>query len=167
VLIRCHVEGRTLYVDQEAWEVGCEIDKTPALFDKVDGSRKWLIRADSARPETVSYMQRQGFKIVGALKGPGSLEDGVEFLRAFDIVVHPRCENVAKELALYSYKIDPHTEEILPLLEDKNNHTIDALRYALEELRRSGFKPPKSQPIQRRRADYGHRPESADNWKTA
>lgn len=167
VLIRCHVEGRTLFVDQEAWQVGCEIDKTPALFEQVDGSRKWLIRADSARPETVSYMQRQGFKIVGALKGPGSLEDGVEFLRSFDIVVHPRCENVAKELALYSYKIDPHTEEILPLLEDKNNHTIDALRYALEELRRSGYKPPKTAPIQRQRSDYGHRPESADNWKTA
>ena len=167
VLIRSHVEGRTLFVDQEAWEVGCEIDKTPALFDKVDGSRKWLIRADSARPETVSYMQRQGFKIVGALKGPGSLEDGVEFLRAFDIVVHPRCTNVAKELALYSYKIDPHTEEILPLLDDKNNHTIDALRYALEELRRSGYKPPKTGVVQRQRSDYGHRPAEADNWKTA
>lgn len=167
VLIRCHVEGRTLYVDQEAWEIGCEIDKTPALFEQVDGSRKWLIRADSARPETVSYMQRQGFKIVGALKGPGSLEDGVEFLRAFDIVVHPRCKHVAEELALYSYKIDPHTEEILPLLEDKHNHTIDALRYALEELRRSGYKPPKTATIQRRRSDYGHRPDTADNWKTA
>ena len=167
VLIRCHVDGRTLFVDQEAWEVGCEIDKTPALFDKIEGSRKWLIRADSARPETVSYMQRQGFKIVSALKGPGSLEDGVEFLRSFDIVVHPRCVNVAKELALYSYKIDPHTEEILPVLDDKNNHTIDALRYALEELRRSGFRPPKSAPIKRQRTDYGHRPTTADNWKTA
>lgn len=167
VLIRCHVEGRTLFVDQEAWEVGCEIDKTPALFDKIEGARKWLIRADSARPETVSYMRRQGFKIVEAIKGPGSVEDGIEFLRAFDIVVHPRCKHVAEELAAYSYKIDPHTEEILPLLEDKNNHTIDALRYALEELRRSGFKPPKTAPIQRRRTDYGHRPESADNWKTA
>jgi phage terminase large subunit len=167
VLIRCHVEGRTLFVDQEAWEVGCEIDKTPALFDTVEGARKWLIRADSARPETVSYMRRQGFKIVEAIKGPGSVEDGIEFLRAFDIVVHPRCKHVAEELAAYSYKIDPHTEEILPLLEDKNNHTIDALRYALEELRRSGFKPPKTAPIQRRRTDYGHRPETADNWKTA
>lgn len=166
VLIRCHIEGRTLYVDQEAWEVGCEIDKTPALFDTVDGSRKWIIRADSARPETVSYMQRQGFKIVGALKGPGSLEDGVEFLRAFDIVVHPRCSHVASELALYSYKIDPHTEEILPLLDDKNNHTIDALRYALEELRRSGWKPPKTAPAARKPDDYDDEPEETDNWKT-
>lgn len=167
VLVRCHIEGRTLYVDQEAWEVGCEIDKTPALFDKVDGSRKWLIRADSARPETVSYMQRQGFKITAALKGPGSLEDGVEFLRAFDIVVHPRCKHVANELALYSYKIDPHTEEILPALDDKNNHTIDALRYALEELRRSGWKPPKVAAKKRMMDDYEVEPEEANNWKTA
>jgi phage terminase large subunit len=145
-LIRCHIDGRTLYVDQEAVEVGCEIDKTPALFDRIEGARKWLIRADSARPETVSYMKRQGFRITAALKGPGSLEDGVEFLRAFDIVVHPRCVNVINELTLYSYRIDPQTEEILPLLDDKNNHTIDALRYALEELRRSGYKPAPTPP---------------------
>src|SRR5690606_19844883 len=112
--------------DAEAWQVGCEIDKTPELFDQIEGSRKFLIRADSARPETVSYMKRQGFRIVPALKGQGSLEDGVEFLRSFDIIVHPRCEKVAEELTLYSYKRDPQTEEILPFLEDKNNHTIDA-----------------------------------------
>lgn len=167
VLVRCHIEGRTLYVDAEAYAVGCEIDKTPTLFDQVTGSRKWLIRADSARPETVSYMQRHGFKITSALKGPGSLEDGVEFLRAFDIVVHPRCQHVADELALYSYKIDPHTEEILPLLEDKNNHTIDALRYALEELRRSGWKPPKTAAKVKKLDDYGDEPEEIFNWKTA
>lgn len=167
VLIRCHVDGRTLYVDQEAWQIGCEIDKTPALFDQIHGSRKWLIRADSARPETVSYMRRQGFKITEAVKGPGSLEDGIEFLRAFDIVVHPRCKQVANELALYSYKIDPHTEEILPVVEDKNNHTIDALRYALEELRRTGYKPKQEAPKPPRRRDYGFNTEPVENWKTA
>lgn len=167
VLVRCHVEGRTLYVDQEAWEVSCEIDKTPNLFATVEGSRKWMIRADSARPETVSYMQRQGFKIVSALKGPGSLEDGVEFLRSFDIVVHPRCKHVADELANYSYKVDPQTEEILPLLEDKNNHTIDALRYGLEELRRSGWRPPVSAPAPRPRRDYGYGQTTTESWKTA
>jgi phage terminase large subunit len=102
--VRCHVEGRKLYVDREAWAVGCEIDRTPALFDTIEGSRKWLIRADSARPETVSYMKRQGFRITPALKGQGSLEDGIEFLKSFDIVVHPRCAKVAEELTLYSYK---------------------------------------------------------------
>lgn len=166
VLIRCHVDGRTLYVDAEAWEVGCEIDRTPALFDKVAGSRKWLIRADSARPETVSYMRRQGFKITPALKGPGSIEDGIEFLRSFDIVVHPRCKHVAEELASYSFKIDPHTEEILPALEDKNNHTIDALRYALEELRRSGYKPAAEARKPSLSRDYDVDPQDDESWKT-
>lgn len=166
VLVRCHVEGRTLYVDHEAWEVGCEIDRTPELFRSVPGADKWLIRADSARPETVSYMRRQGFKITSALKGPGSLEDGIEFLRSFDIVVHPRCKHVADELASYSYKIDPHTEEVLPLLEDKNNHTIDALRYALEELRRSGYRPANTARPPRQSRDYDIEHDETESWKT-
>jgi phage terminase large subunit len=165
-LIRCHIDGRTLYVDAEAWEVGCEIDKTPALFDTIPGSRKFTIRADSARPETISYMRRQGFRIVEAIKGTGSVEDGVEFLRSFDIVVHPRCVNVAKELAAYSYRIDPHTDEILPMLDDKNNHTIDALRYALEELRRTGYKPKAAEAKPRPRRDYGFGQQTTENWKT-
>lgn len=169
VLVRCHVEGRKLYVDREAWQVGCEIDRTPALFDKIAGSRKWLIRADSARPETVSYMKRQGFKITAAIKGQGSIEDGIEFLRSFDIVVHPRCERVIGELTLYSYKVDEHTGEILPVLEDKNNHTIDALRYALEELRRTGYKPnAKLKTKPRDRWDKAFRKEEAEaSWRTA
>lgn len=180
VLVRCHVDGRTLYVDEEAHKVGCEIDRTPALFagdnpgkwenpdghKGIPGAKKFIIRADSARPETVSYMRRQGFFIVEAIKGPGSIEDGVEFLRAFDIVVHPRCTLVAAELAAYSYKIDPHTEEILPVLEDKHNNTIDALRYALEELRRSGYKPKAEAAKPRPRRDYGFGQPTTDNWKT-
>lgn len=166
VLVRCYVEGRKLYVDREAWQVGCEIDKTPALFDTIEGSRKWLIRADSARPETVSYMKRQGFRITEALKGPGSVEDGIEFLRSFDIVVHPRCAKVIRELTLYSYKIDPHTEEILPVLGDKNNHTIDALRYALEELRRSGYKP-QDEAKKPRRDGYWPSEQADNDWVTA
>jgi phage terminase large subunit len=164
VLVRCHVSGRNLFVDAEAWGVGVEIDHLPALFDRIDGSRKYLIRADSARPETVSYMRRQGFRITPALKGQGSLEDGIEFLKSFDIVVHPRCAKVIEELTLYAYKTDPLTEEILPQLEDKNNHTIDALRYALEELRRSGWKPSDHKPEPKRR-DYGMNVNEADDWK--
>jgi phage terminase large subunit len=166
VLVRSHVEGRNLFVDDEAWQVGCEIDRTPALFDKIQGSRKFLIRADSARPETVSYMKRQGFKITSALKGQGSLEDGVEFLRSFDIIVHPRCKKVIEELTLYAYKVDEHTGEILPMLEDKNNHTIDALRYALEELRRSGYKPAAAKP-KAPRDRYARETEEAGSWKVA
>jgi len=131
--------GRCLFVDYEAYEVGCEVDQTPSLFDTVPRSRDFRITADSARPEVVSYMRRHGFpKIIPALKGPGSIEDGISFLQSFDIVIHPRCVHAAKEVSDFSYKIDKRTDEILPMLEDKDNHTIDALRYALEGLRRAG-----------------------------
>lgn len=131
-------DGRTLFVDYEAYEVGCEIDKTPDLFDTVPESRRHVITADSARPETVSYMRRNGFpKLVAAVKGPGSVEDGVEWLRGYDIVVNPRCVHVLQELARFAWKVDAHTGKPTGVLADKDNHTIDALRYAFEGLRRA------------------------------
>lgn len=138
VLVRCYLDGRRLYVDYEAYMVGCEIDQLPDLFDRVPDSRKWFITADSARPETISYMRNHGFpKINAAVKGKGSIEDGVEFLKSYDIVVHPRCQHVIDELTLYSYETDPLTGQVLPKLADKNNHTIDALRYACEGARKA------------------------------
>jgi phage terminase large subunit len=142
VLVRCYLQDRTLFVDAEAYQVGCEIDRTPALFDKVEGSRAWPIRADSARPETISYMRRNGFpKMASATKGPNSVMDGIEFLKSYDIIVHPRCKHLIDELTLYSFKTDPLTGEVLPVLEDKKNHIIDALRYALEGVRRAPATP--------------------------
>lgn len=131
--------GGVLFIDYEAYQVGCEVDQTPKFFDTVPRSRDFRITADSARPEVVSYMRRNGFpKIVPAVKGPGSIEDGITFLQTFDIVIHPRCVNAAREIADFSYKIDKQTDEILPMLDDKDNHVIDAMRYALEGLRRAG-----------------------------
>jgi phage terminase large subunit len=138
VLVRCHIIGRTLYIDHEAYMVGCEIVNTPELFMQVPEAEKWPIVADSARPETISHMKRNGFpKIMTAVKGPKSVEEGIEFLKNYDIVVHPRCTHTIDELSLYSYKSDPLTGRILPQLEDKKNHVIDALRYACEGIRRA------------------------------
>jgi phage terminase large subunit len=150
--------GNTLFIDAEAYKVGCEIDYLPALFagdapakhgrtwenpynwPGIPGALRWPITADSARPETISYMKRAGFSIRPAIKGPGSIEEGVEFLRNYDVVVLPTCVHVIDELSLYSYKIDKMTDEVLPELEDKYNHVIDALRYAVEGIRRGGLK---------------------------
>ena len=137
-LIRCSIEGNRLYVDYEAYMIGCEIVNLPDLFDRVPESRKWFIRADSARPETISYMQKNGYpKIQPAQKGKGSIEEGIAFLQSFDIVVHPRCKHLIDELSTYSYKRDPLTDEVLPIIVDKNNHVIDALRYACEGIRKA------------------------------
>jgi len=138
VLVRCYIEGRKLYIDYEAYQVGCEITDTPSLFMTVPDSERWPITADSARPETISHMRKNGFpKIMPAVKGARSLEEGVSWLQSFDIVVHPRCVHTIDELTHYSYKVDALTDKVLPELSDKDNHVIDAIRYACEGARRA------------------------------
>jgi phage terminase large subunit len=144
VLVQCAIVGRKLYIPYEAYRVGCEITDTPDLFMQVPDAEKWPLTADSSRPETISHLRGNGFpKITKAVKGARSVEEGVEWLKSYDIVVHPRCTHVIDELTLYSYKIDPLTNEVLPVLSDKDNHVIDALRYACEGARRAAkAKPP-------------------------
>lgn len=138
VLVRCWINGKKLYVDYEAYRVGCEIDSLPDLFMSIPDAERWNMVADSARPETISYMRKHGFpKIYPAVKGARSVEEGVEFLKSFDIVVHPRCKHLIDELTSYSYKIDNATGLVLSILSDKDNHCIDALRYACEGVRRA------------------------------
>jgi len=138
VLVRCFITGRTLFIDQEAYEIGCEIENIPLLFQEIPDSEKWPIVADNNRPDTISYLRRHGFsKIYGAAKGKGSIEEGIEWLKNYDIIVHPRCKHTIDELTLYCYKTDKDTGKVLPILVDKKNHVIDSLRYANEGHRRA------------------------------
>ena len=131
-LVRCFIQDQCLYIDYEAGGIEVEFEELPALFEKVPESRKWEIRADCARPETISYMSRQGFRTVACPKWKGSVEDGIEYIRSFRrIYVHPRCRHTYEEFKFYSYKIDKNTGDILPIVVDKDNHYMDALRYAL------------------------------------
>ena len=153
-LVRCSIDGNRLYIDYEAYMIGCEITQLPDLFDRVPDARKWFITADSARPETISYMQKHGYpKINHAAKGKGSVEEGIAFLQSFDIIVHPRCKHTIDELTMYHYKRDPLTDEIMPILDDKNNHLIDALRYACEGARKARPEAPAEKYT--RRANLG------------
>ena len=135
-LVRCFIKDRTIYIDREAWGVGIDLDETPALFDTIETARKWPIKADNARPETISFMRRRGFNISAAKKWQGSIEDGIEFLKSYDIVIHPRCRHTIDEFNHYSYKVDKQTGEVLPIVVDSFNHIIDATRYALSDLMR-------------------------------
>lgn len=135
--VRCYIMGKTLYIDYEAYKIGCEIVDIPDLFMTIPDSHRWTMCADSARPETISHLNKNGFpKIISASKGKGSIEEGIAWLQSYDIVVHPRCKHTIEELATYSYKVNRQTSEIMPILDDKNNHLIDSLRYATEALRK-------------------------------
>ncbi|MEY1567813.1 PBSX family phage terminase large subunit [Providencia manganoxydans] len=132
-LIRMFILDDCLYIEREAYGVGVELDHMPAFYDEIPEARKWPIKADSARPETISYLKRQGFNISAAKKWQGSVEDGITYLRGFrQIIIHPKCKETAKEARLYSYKTDRITGEVLPVIDDAHNHCWDAVRYGLD-----------------------------------
>ena len=138
--IRCYIHDRKLYISHEAGAVGLELDYTADfLKERIENIHKYVIRADNARPESISYLKRHGLSMITpTIKGKGSIEDGIEFIRSFEaIIIHERCVETAREFRLYSYKTDPHSGDILPQILDENNHYIDALRYALEPLIKS------------------------------
>jgi len=138
VLVRCYQIGRRLFIDYEAYATELPLIDTPELLYTIPESDRWPIVADSSRPGMINHLRDHGFpKIMGAVKGKDSVVEGVEFLRGLDIVVHPRCVNTINELKRYRYKVDPKTDQILPIFEDKFNHVIDSLRYAMEATRRT------------------------------
>lgn len=128
------IDWEELWISHEAY--GTRVDLGPdtaKLFDAVPGARSWPIKADNARPESISAMARQGFNIAAAEKWQGSLEDGIAHLKMFRrIHIHPRCRRIAMEAKLYSYKVDPVTNDVLPIVVDAHNHGLDAVRYGLD-----------------------------------
>lgn len=140
VMIRSYEHGGSLYITHECFGWHVEMDDIPdKIFDEIPGSKQWPIKGDAAQPMIISYLKRQKYNISAAEKWSGSVEDGIAYIQAFKrIVVHPRCTNIAQEFRLYSWKTDPRQLDengnpvVLPVLVDKFNHGIDALRYSLD-----------------------------------
>ena len=135
--VKCWVHDNRLYIEYEAGKVGLELDKTAQYLCKaINDFASHEIQADSARPESINYLQRHGLpKIVGVEKGKGSVEDGILFMQSFDkIVIHPRCVETIAEFSKYSYKVDKQSGRVTNDIVDAYNHYIDAVRYALNRL---------------------------------
>lgn len=135
--VKAWVYDNRLYIEYEAGRTGLELDDTARFVnDRMPGFDEHAIRADSARPESISYLKRHGLpRIQGAEKGKGSVEDGIEFIKSFnEVVIHSRCTGVIEEFRKYSYKVDRLSGDVLPVIVDSWNHYIDALRYALEPI---------------------------------
>lgn len=135
--VKCWIHDECLYIEREAGGVGIDTDYTaPMLKRQIPGIEKFEVLADNARPETTSYLQRHGIpRAKSAKKWPGSVEDGIQFMRGFkEIIIHPRCKETAKEFRLYSYKVDDKSGQVLDKVVDAHNHYIDATRYALQPM---------------------------------
>jgi len=134
-LIKCWIKDECLWISEEAYRQGVELNDFDRFYSEISGSKSGCIYADNSRPETISHIRRMGYNIKSCDKWAGSVQDGIAHLRgAYRMIyIHPRCKETAKECRNYQYKIDQRTGRITTDIVDKHNHTIDALRYALND----------------------------------
>ena len=133
--VRLHYDrrrGEVLFLE-EYWGVRTPMER---LAEEIRGRMEGAgcVTCDSADPRMIEEMRRRGLRAVGARKGPGSVERGTRQLQEMrKIVIDPeKCPNAAREFSTYEY-LRGKDGEVLAAYPDRNNHTIDAARYALEQ----------------------------------
>ena len=134
--IRCFIRDQDLYITHEGYAVGIEnTELSEFVVSNLPDVKLFKILADSSLPATISQIKATGLNIEGAKKGPGSIIDGINFIRSFrNIYINSRCINTIKEFNTYKWKVDRLTNTITNIPEDKNNHILDSLRYSLSEV---------------------------------
>lgn len=105
------------------------------LYSSIKPHTQRMTIADSAEPKSIDELKGYGMRIKGAKKGPDSVDYGIKFLseEIEEIIIDPaRCPRAAKEFINYALEVD-RNGEVKSSYPDKNNHTIDAARYGLED----------------------------------
>jgi len=138
------VYQNNLYVQKAYGGLRIDTVNLPAKLDEMEEVKESrggvLFHADSARPETINFLNNAGYCVVGAEKGQGSVEDGVSFLRSFDkIIIHPDAKMAEHDARLYKFKVDKHTDTVLKEIVKKNDDFWDQCRYAIEPLIQGKF----------------------------
>ena len=126
-------EKKYLYIYKEYYRNKMTDDKTALdLKEKEIIEDRELIRADSAEPKTIAYYNQQGFKMIGAKKGPGSRLQNIKKVKRFKkIICSEDCKNAIRELKDLTYKKD----KLGNIIEDEFNidpHTFSAIWYGLD-----------------------------------
>lgn len=131
----CHYDKtrRRLYIFYEIHQAGLSNRKAAELIKRENTLNGWIV-ADSAEPKSIAELKEYGLRVKGAKKGPDSVEYGIKFLQDLEeIIIDPeRCPNTLREFLNYELEKDKDGN-FKAEFPDKNNHSIDAIRYALED----------------------------------
>lgn len=132
-LIRVAIDDKNkwLYIYWEYYKNKMTDDKTAEEIKEFKETKE-LIRADSAEPKTITYYQQQGFRMIGAKKGPGSRLQNTKKMKRFKrIICSDNCPNAIREMKNLTYATDKSGN----LIYDEFNidaHTFEAIWYALD-----------------------------------
>lgn len=127
--IKSHYDAKKkiIYVYDEMYQTGLDNE---ALAAEIRGAvRDDTVLCDSAEPKSIDELKKYGLDARAGLKGPDSVRHGIQWLQKHKIVIHSRCVRFRQEIEQYQWKKDKWGDAMsVPV--DKNNHGIDALRYA-------------------------------------
>lgn len=126
------LKNKKIYVYDEIYQKGMS---NKAIYDQINqmGYSKEKITADSAEPKSIDELRGLGLRhITGALKGKDSINNGIQFIQDFEIIIHPRCVNFITEISNYTWDEDKFGNKINKPIDDFN-HLMDAMRYAVEK----------------------------------
>ena len=135
--IRCHYDKmrKKLYIFDELYLYEADNEMSGNEVKQIIGRE--LVTSDSAEPKSVADYKKMGINAKSAKKGSGSIEHGIKFIKSLDIIIHTKCVNTKMEFSKYKWKEDKNGN-VLATPVDKDNHLIDALRYALESVNNQG-----------------------------
>ena len=121
---------KTIYIYRELYETGLTNDILAERVREMITDER--IVADSSEPKSIAELNNHSVYAAGAVKGKDSVNFGIDWLKQQTIIVDKSCINMQNELSQYHWKKDAGGNSLkIPV--DKNNHLIDALRYAYEE----------------------------------
>lgn len=126
------VSAKTIWVFDELYERGLTNQKIAERIISM-GYRKEKIMADCAEPKSIDEIRGYGIAhVVPSRKGKDSINNGIQFIQDYAIIIHPKCVNFLTEIANYTWSVDKNGEKINKPA-DAFNHLMDAMRYALED----------------------------------
>lgn len=125
-----------LIIEQKLFKTGILGSQYGDELRKIDINPNVLIVADAARPEIIAEIKAQGFRIVGADKNPGSVLRGIDRVKQHQIAYDGK--DLEREYLSYAWRTK-RTGEVLDEPQDGNDHLMDALRYAVDDLSRKRF----------------------------
>ena len=140
------LDNKELYIYDEHYEKAMLTDDIYNMLVAKELENVEIKSENEAR--LIVELQKKGIrKIKPSIKGPNSIMPGIQYVQGFKIYVHPSCEHTIEELNTYTFDQDNEGNWLNKPI-DKNNHALDALRYALSDLI---FKPTKKASVDKLR----------------
>ena len=122
-------ESKTIYVYHEWYKLRQTNHDTAEYLRSMGWDREQII-CDSASPLNIAELVHENVNALGTPKGRDSVENGIQLLQQYHIVILPRCVNFRREISIYAYDQDK-LGNILNKPVGTDDHGLDALRYAV------------------------------------